>query len=140
MNDDNLISNESRTPSERRNYAIKAGKASGAARRAKKEMRETLIELLRLPVEKGDIEEITNLAESKGKNLTIEQAMCVAMIREALNGNVKAATFIRDTSGNKLTDDVKVNVVSSGPDLSSFSAEELRKMAEIDDENGNNNK
>lgn len=136
MNDENLIPNSQKSPSEVRQQGHNGGIKSGEVRRAKKAMRETLQELLNLPLEKGDIDEITNLAEAKGKNLTAEQAMCIAVIKEALKGNVKAATFVRDTSGNKLTDDVNVNVVSSGPDLSSFSADELRKMAGIDNEDG----
>lgn len=132
MNDENLIPVTKKSKTEAREISSKGGIKSGEVRRAKKAMRETLQELLNLPLKKGDIAEITSLAEAKGKNLTAEQAMCVAMIKEALKGNVKAATFVRDTSGNKLTDDVNVNVVSAGPDLSSFSAEELRKMAGID--------
>lgn len=132
MNDENLIPVTKKTKSEARAISSKGGIKSGEVRRAKKAMRETLQELLNLPLKKGDIAEITSIAEAKGKNLTAEQAMCIAMIKEALKGNVKAATFVRDTSGNKLTDDVNVNVVSAGPDLSSFSAEELRKIADID--------
>lgn len=138
MNDENLIQNKPTTPSQRRESARKAGIASAEARKAKKTMRETLQELLSLPLGKGDIEVITNFADAKGKNLSAEQAMCIAMIKEALKGNVKAATFVRDTSGNKLTDDVNVNVVNAVPDLSSFSADELRKMAGID--NGESDK
>lgn len=134
MNDENLIFNETRTPSERRENASKAGKASVEARRAKKAMRETLIELLRLPLKDGDIDEITSIAQAKGKNLTTEQAMCIAMIKEALKGNVKAATFVRDTSGNKLSEDVNLTVDNTSPDLSSFSREELLKMADMDDD------
>lgn len=134
MNDENLIPNSEKSPTELRQQCSNGGKRSGEVRRAKKAMRETLQELLNMPLGKGDIDEITNLAEVKGKNLTAEQAMCIAMIKEALKGNVKAATFVRDTSGNKLTDDVNVNVVNPTPDLSSFSADELRKMAGIDNE------
>lgn len=136
MNDENLIPNSERSPNELRQQCSNGGKKSGEVRRAKKAMRETLQELLNMPLGKGDIDEITNLAEVKGKNLTAEQAMCIAMIKEALKGDVKAATFVRDTSGNKLADDVSLNVVNTGPDLSTFSADELRKMAGIDNGDG----
>lgn len=136
MNDENLIPVNKKSKSEARAISSKGGIKSGEVRRAKKAMRETLQELLNLPLKKGDIAEITSMAEAKSKNLTVEQALCVAMIKEALKGNVKAATFVRDTSGNKLADDVNMNVVNESPDLSSFSVEELRKMAGID--NGDN--
>ena len=136
MNDENLIPNSEKSPNELRQQCSNGGKKSGEVRSAKKAMRETLQELLNLPLGQGDIDEITSIAEAKGKNLTAEQALCVAMIKEALKGNVKAATFVRDTSGNKLADDVNMNVVNESPDLSSFSADELRKIAGID--NGDN--
>lgn len=136
MNNNNLIPNSRRSPSELRQQCINGGIKSGEVRRAKKAMRETLQELLRLPLKSGSVEEITNLAEEEGKNLTAEQALCVAMIKEALKGNVKAATFVRDTSGNKIADDVNVTVAQPEVDLSSFSREELLKMAGIDDDTG----
>lgn len=46
MNEQNLIPNEQRTPSERRANATKAGIASGKARREKKAMRELLEDAL----------------------------------------------------------------------------------------------
>lgn len=137
MNDKNLIPNNRRSPNELRQQCSNGGIRSGEVRRAKKAMRETLIELLRLPIENRDIDEITSIAQAEGKNLTAEQAMCVAMIKEALKGNVKAATFVRDTSGNKLSEDVNLTVENTGPDLSSFSREELLKMADIDNGTGN---
>lgn len=45
-NEKNLIPNEMRTPSERRENAIKAGKASGKSRREKKAVREILSAIL----------------------------------------------------------------------------------------------
>ena len=46
MNEKNLISNEERTPSERRENARKAGVASGKARREKKTIQKILADLL----------------------------------------------------------------------------------------------
>ena len=46
MNDKNLIPNEERTPSERRENARKAGVASGKARREKKTIQKILADLL----------------------------------------------------------------------------------------------
>ena len=43
MNDENLIKNSDRTPSERRELARKAGKASGEARRRKRDSRELML-------------------------------------------------------------------------------------------------
>ena len=50
MNDQNLKSNDERTPSERRELAAKAGRASGASRRRKKSMKEWAKILGALPI------------------------------------------------------------------------------------------
>lgn len=46
MNEQNLIPNSARTPSERREIAKKAGVASGAARRKRKAVRQAVLEFL----------------------------------------------------------------------------------------------
>ena len=49
MNEKNLISNSERTPSELREITQKGGKASGEARRRKKDMKQKMKALLELP-------------------------------------------------------------------------------------------
>ena len=93
QNKSNLVPNEARTPEKRRENARKAGKASGEARRKKKEFREVLEELLVLP--SAELEGMTNL-----------EAVCVSMLKKAQGGNVYAALFVRDTVGQKPTDKV----------------------------------
>ena len=58
MNENNLIRPEDLTPSERRESARKAGKASAAARRKKKSMREKMKLLLSLPACDSDLTEL----------------------------------------------------------------------------------
>lgn len=60
-----------------------------------------MLELLDLPINDCGLDEFTSIKAIKGKNITAQQAMCVAMIKKAMNGDVSAATFVRDTSGNK---------------------------------------
>ena len=88
-NPENLIPNENRTPSERRENARKAGIASGVARRAKKTFREL-------------IEEYGGLPDENGPRLTNDQAVMVSQYKLAKTdkpGSTKAAEFIRDTKG-----------------------------------------
>lgn len=92
-NEQNLVPNEARTPEKRRENARKAGKASGKARREKKEMRAVLEDLLSLP--SAELEGLSNM-----------EAVCVAMVKKAQQGNVYAAMFVRDTIGQKPTDKV----------------------------------
>lgn len=77
----NLKPNTERTPQERKELARKAGKKSGEARREKKALKEELLLLL---------------AQNK-----TQEKISLALIEEALKGNVKAFEVIRDTIGEK---------------------------------------
>ena len=88
-NPGNLIPNENRTPSERRENARKAGIASGIARREKKTLREMM--------------EVFGSRESPTEGMTNDELMILAQYRKAQNekamGSTEAAKFIRDTKG-----------------------------------------
>lgn len=86
MNEENLVPNFKRTPSERRRNATKAGKASGAARRRRRTLKDGLKALL---VEK----------DLNGK--TVQENIELALIDAARKGDVKAFLAIRDTIGEK---------------------------------------
>ncbi len=113
------------TPEERREAGRKGGIKSGESKRRKKAMRETLEVLLDMPMKKGrmaDVEDIRSFADLKGKNISVEAAMMVQMIQKALKGDTNAASFIRDTSGQKPQDEVNVTgaipvVISGESDL-----------------------
>ena len=111
-NEQNLIPNSERTPTERRENARKAGKASGEARRRKKDMKERLQILLSMSIKDGkgaDVEKIKSFGDLKNKNITVEDAILVAMIQKALKGDVQASNFVRDTSGQKVVEKVEIN-------------------------------
>lgn len=104
------------TSEEARRNGAAGGRASGEARRRRKAMREVLDELLELPLRKGVIKELQSLADLAGPNgkinllngkvnVTVEQAVLMAQILQAINGNTKAATFLRDTAGQKILKD-----------------------------------
>lgn len=95
--------------SEARELGKKGGKKSAEKRRERKAMKEVLLELLDLPINDCGLDEFSSLKEIKGKNITAQQAMCVAMIKKAMSGDVPAATFVRDTSGNKPVDNEKID-------------------------------
>ncbi len=88
--------NTNRTPEERRELAKIAGKASGAARRRKADFRKTLNMLLTVEI---DSEEWKPVLESMGVECTLESALLMAQIKEALAGSTKAATFVAKYSG-----------------------------------------
>lgn len=99
MNEKNLIPNSERTPSERRENARKAGKASGVARREKKALKTTLEALLSMPIEDGKLEnvdKIKSLASLEGKNISVQEAIVLKALQKALNGDIKAFKAIAD--------------------------------------------
>lgn len=116
-NPENLVpftSDQSREEAKKNGAA--GGRASGESRRRKRAMREVLDDLLSMPLKKGALKEIESLAELAGPNgkinllngkvnVTVEQAMLLAQILQAINGNTKAATFLRDTAGQKILKD-----------------------------------
>lgn len=87
---------ESRTTSELREISSLGGKKSGEARRKKANFRKTLNALLTAEIYNEDI---SPFLESLGLDSTLEAAVNAVMIREALNGNVKAYEAIAKYSG-----------------------------------------
>ena len=114
-NEQNLIPNSERTPSELREMARNGGLASGEARRKRKTLKEELL----LMLSDGDIQEKISLA----------------LINEAINGNnagsvTKAFEVIRDTIGERPID--KVQSTQTVVDMSAFSTEEIKAMLDDD--------
>lgn len=87
---------DNRTTRELREISSRGGKASGEARRRKADFRKTLNLLLTAKI---DSPEWTPVLETLGLDSTLESAVNAAMIREALNGNVKAYEAIARYSG-----------------------------------------
>ena len=100
-NEENLIPNEERTPSERRENARKGGIASGKARRRKRSMKEAADLFLSLPVSDKrkfnkaarryvDVEDIDN-----------QMLMIMGLVDAATDGNARAARVVIDLLGER---------------------------------------
>ena len=87
---------DKRTANERRELAKIAGKASGKARRRKADFRRTLNMLLTAEI---DCEEWRPVLEALGVECTLESALLMAQIKEAMKGNTKAAYFVAQYAG-----------------------------------------
>lgn len=108
----------------------KGGLASAKAKREKKAMKETFETLLAMPLKSGkaaDVEDIKNFAALKGKNITVQDAILLSMIQKALKGDVRAAEYVRDTSGNKLNTGVELSGGINNP-FAGLTTEELMKL------------
>lgn len=96
-----------------REMGRRGGIASGKAKRERKQMREVAQALLDLPVEQGRAEGYKSLAEGVRRNVTVSERIVMAAVREALDGNVRAAEFVRDTAGERPTETVAVAKASA---------------------------
>ena len=85
-----------RTAKEQREIAVMGGKASGAARRRKANFRKTLNLLLTAEI---DSEEWKPVLEALGVECTLESALLMAQIKQAMKGNTKAAYFVAQYAG-----------------------------------------
>ena len=89
MNEKNLISNSERTPSELREITQKGGKASGEARRRKKDMKQKMKALLELPAAANDREQLEALGVSPD-DMDNEMVLVMSMFLSAAQGDTKA--------------------------------------------------
>lgn len=104
-----------RTPEEQQEIAKKGGIASGEARQKKKMLKDRINLLLSMPFPDNitskngeNIKETMKILGLDDEDIDNGMALAIAMYNEALKGNVKASTFLRDTSGEKPIDKVEV--------------------------------
>lgn len=103
---ENLIPFNKRSVDEVREFNSKGGKASGESRRKKANFRKVLNQLLTTKIEHP---EWTPMLEAMGIDSTLESAVNAAVIKRALDGNVKAYEAIRDTLGQTLKSDLDID-------------------------------
>lgn len=101
MNDQNLKPNSERSPSEVRANGAKGGRASGAARRRKKDLAQALQILLD-----------KKYTDQNGKKITGTEAISAKLFQKALNGDIRAFETLRDTVGQKPVEKVMVAQVN----------------------------
>ncbi|MBQ0035532.1 MAG: hypothetical protein KBT35_01295 [Firmicutes bacterium] len=100
--------------SETAKIASEKGRLARAEKaRSRKELKEALKIVLNLTIKKKgkivDTEKIQSLAEANGQNITVNEALAIALTEKALSGDVQAFITIRDTIGEKPTDKVELD-------------------------------
>ena len=66
------------------------GITSGKIIKERKTLQQSLLMLLQMPIAPGEPEEVKNLLESRGKNVTVQDALMLAQIAKAKKGDTKA--------------------------------------------------
>ena len=113
MAKEDLVSLADRTTEEQQAIARQGGIASGKARRAKKAFKETLETLLSMQMENGDgvsVDDITSFKGIKGQNISVQEAILIAQVQKAMKGDTRAAEYVRDSIGQKPTDNMNMSM------------------------------
>lgn len=112
---------------ERREIAKKAGKASVKKRRQLKAWKEITRAVLAMPLKNGKIDKnIKSIADAKGKNIKVQDAMIIAQVVQAMKGNPKAFEMLLSLSG--LMDDS----TEAGNPFDGVTTEDLKKLVDND--------
>ena len=96
-----LVQNQERTPSERRESAIKAGIASGDARRKRKALKEMMELALQMEEQNEGYRSRMLKAGWEPENMTQMTVITQGLIQKAKAGDVQAYNAIRDIIGEK---------------------------------------
>lgn len=120
-----------RTKREARERGRNGGKASGAVRRRKADFRRTLNMLLTAEI---DSEEWKPVLESLGVECTLESALLMAQIKEALSGNTQAATFVAKYAGQSPEPDENRRNREADTELKRANADKLNRDCSSEDE------
>lgn len=106
-NEQNLIPNSERTPSELREITKKGGKKSAQVRAEKKKFKDLFDSYLSKQVTDEKLKEQMKDYGFTDKELTNKNAMVLAQFGKALKGNTQAFIAIRDTIGEQVVQKVE---------------------------------
>ena len=112
-NEQNLIPNSERTPTERRNNARKAGIASGKARREKRDRKQRAAELFDLTMQGAGVEKIKKFFNIN-EDLTAYETMVLSCFMKAMQkGDANALEKLLKISGEQFAEVLDVTVAKS---------------------------
>lgn len=138
-NEQNLIpfGSGNRSESEERAMRSKGGKKSGETRRKKTAMKKAANILLNMPISEEAYPTIIQTLQKMGFDddmLTNQTAMLVSMWREAMEGNVRAAEFMRDTAGQNVQNIQQKKEFEYKKERDAGISQEIEDLDEIEEE------
>ena len=98
-NEENLKRGNPATQFTSGRVAVENQKKSVAARNINTEMRKRLEQIVKMTLHEGKADKIKNLADAKGANLTVSDALLLKLITMALSGNIKAMNKLMELIG-----------------------------------------
>ena len=113
-NEQNLIPNSERTPTERRENARKAGIASGKARREKRDRKQMASDLLDLTMQGAGVDKIKKFFGMKNTELNAYQVTVLSCLMKAMQkGDANALEKLLKIAGEQFTELLDVSVGKS---------------------------
>ena len=132
MGNDNLRSLGTLTMEERREIAKKAGKASVKKRRQLKAWKEITRAVLAMPLKNGKTDKnIKSIADAKGKNIKVQDAMIIAQVVQAMKGNPKAFEMLLSLSG--IFEEEKAEQAAASNPFDGVSTEDIKRLVDGDE-------
>ena len=115
------------TESEQREIQKKGNIKSAEVRSTNAEMRKRLEQILKMTLREGKAGKIKTLADAKGANLTISDALLVKLVTMALGGNMKALNKLMELidTGNTEPQETPQSVSSGFVDALNGTAAEV---------------
>lgn len=127
----NLIQNNPNyTPEQRHEIVVAAAKKRGEEMRKARSQREILQKILSLQC---DDEEACEELRNMGLDANYATAANLAVMRKAVRGDIEALRYIRDTIGEKPTEQTQLNVLNTpvkALDMTKLSDAELEYLAD----------
>lgn len=120
---------DSRSTEEVREIARKGGVNSGASRRRKRTMKSGAKMLMDMPASKAITQKLKLLGIPE-EDATYQMGVMVAMLQQALDGNVKAAQFIRELVGEDPKQEMQKKELKLRQDEFKYKKEQDAKAAE----------
>ena len=113
-NEENLVSLADRTTEERREIAIKAGIASGKARREKRDRKQMASDLLDLTMQGAGVDKIKKFFNINGIELNAYQVTVLSCLMKAMQkGDANALEKLLKIAGEQFTELLDVSVGKS---------------------------
>ena len=126
---ENLIPMNKRTKDEARKISKKGGTASGTARRKKKFLKDLTQILLNAPVGTSDARKLTSAGFSDDECINSSK-MLLAVFKQALKGNMRAAEFLRDMAGENPYIELKKEIYESSKTIGKDSSSAMLQLVE----------
>ena len=108
INKQNLIPVKSKE--EAREKGKKGGQAAAQTYRKRKTFKEVFSALLPMDINSDKITDLADVIQDVNPKMTAEQAIAMAQIYRAINGDTQAAIFVRDAVGDKPKDQIQQTI------------------------------